>query len=461
MRRTLAVLAFAPALTLLSPARLFSDNPGTARGLPGSTPAAATAPAAVPEPSPRANHHPIVLVHGFLGFAEGGPAGLNYWGGRLDLPAALRARGYEAWAVAVGPASSNWDRACELYAAIRGGRVDFGLAHARTSGHERYGRSYPGVLPDWGEARRVHLLGHSMGGQTARLLVQLMEEGDAAEAAATPSGELSPLFAGGHRGERAWVRSVTTLATPHDGTPAAYRFETADPALRRLAALAYYRAVRAAFGGGRGARQAGGDARAGPSRTGAVTRTLGLDLRLEAWGLAPEPGESLTRFRRRFAEAQRWWRSRDTAFWDGSPEGARELNLRVAAQPDVYYFSWAAEQTTRDPLSGRQVPEPGMSFLLYSLAAFIGGRGSDPEWWPNDGIVSTCSMDGPSLGSADGIREYDGVPRAGVWNFMGVLHSFDHLDLIGLPSARARPPGYGSLPEFYAAIAGLLAGLPP
>jgi triacylglycerol lipase len=270
----------------------------------------------------------------------------------------------------------------------------------------------------------VHLLGHSMGGQTARLLVQLLEEGDAAEAAATPSGELNPLFAGGHRGERAWVRSVTTLATPHDGTPAAYRFETANPALRRLAALAYYRAVRAAVGGGRGARQAGGDARAGPSRTGGAARTLGLDLRLEAWGLAPEPGESLARFRRRFAEAERWWRSRDTALRDCSPEGARELNLR------------ATEQTTRDPLSGRQVPEPGMSFLLYSLAAFIGGRGSDPDWWPNDGIVSTCSMDGPSLGSADGIREYDGVPRA-------------------------RPPGYASLPEFYAAIAGLLAGLPP
>ena len=133
MRGILAVVAFAPAMALLWPAGLFSDNPGTARGLPGSTPAAATAPAAVPQPSPRANHHPIVLVHGFLGFAEGGPAGLNYWGGRLDLPAALRARGYEAWA----------------------------------SGHERYGRAYPGLVPDWGESRRVHLLGHSMGGPFA------------------------------------------------------------------------------------------------------------------------------------------------------------------------------------------------------------------------------------------------------------------------------------------------------
>ncbi len=44
---------------------------------------------------------------------------------------------------------------------------------------------------------------------------------------------------------------------------------------------------------------------------------------------------------------------------------------------------------------------------------------------------------------------------------MGVLPSFDHLDLIGLPSAREAPAGYASLPEWYAAIAELLAGLPP
>jgi hypothetical protein len=101
-----------------------------------------------------------------------------------------------------------------------------------------------------------------------------------------------------------------------------------------------------------------------------------------------------------------------------------------------------------------------MSFLIYSLSAFIGGRGSDPVWWPNDGIVSTCSMDGPTLGSADRIEAYSGEPLAGAWNFMGVLSSCDHLDLIGLPSAHARPAGYAGLPEFYAAVAAFLAGLP-
>jgi triacylglycerol lipase len=437
MRTIPGILILAAGLPLLQAWPVFAADPAVAP---------AWAEARLPPAPPRANHHPIVLVHGFLGFAEKGPAGLNYWGGRLDLAEELRDRGYPAYAAAIGPVSSNWDRACELFAAIRGGRVDYGLAHARASGHERFGRIYPGLLPDWGETRRVHLVGHSMGGLTSRLLVHLLEEGDEAESRATPAEELSPLFAGGHSGEAAWVRSVTSLASPHDGTPAAFHYNTANPGLRRFAAGLYYRAV------GRTPRD-GQEAQAGGC-------TLALDLHLEAWGLAPAPGESRCRFRRRFAEAEDWWRSRDTGMWDGSPQGARELNLRAAARPDVYYFSWATEQTTRDPLSGRQVPEPGMSFLIYSQAAYIGGFGSDPAWWPNDGIVSTCSMDGPALGSEDRIVPYGAEPLAGVWNFMGVLSSCDHLDLIGVPCSRRHPADTSGLPEFYAGIAALLAGLP-
>jgi triacylglycerol lipase len=276
-----------------------------------------------------------------------------------------------------------------------------------------------------------------MGGLTCRVLVQLLEEGDAAERAATPAGELSPLFEGGHAGDRAWVRSVTSLSSPHDGTPAPLRFNTAKPGLRRFAAGLYYRAAR-----------------------GTCARGLRLDLRLEAWGLAPARGESAARFRRRFAHAEDWWRSRDNGIWEGSPQGARELNLWVAARPDVYYFSWATKQTSRNPLSGRQMPDPGMNFLIYSQAAWTGGWGIDPSWWPNDGIVSTRSMAGPTLGSSDLIVPYSGQPQPGVWNFMGVLGSCDHLDVIGILNSRVRPAGSSGLPEFYAAIAALLASLP-
>ena len=35
---------------------------------------------------------------------------------------------------------SNYDRAVELYYYIKGGRVDYGAAHAAKYGHERYGK---------------------------------------------------------------------------------------------------------------------------------------------------------------------------------------------------------------------------------------------------------------------------------------------------------------------------------
>ena len=36
---------------------------------------------------------------------------------------------------------SNYDRAVELYYYIKGGRVDYGAAHAAKYGHERYGKN--------------------------------------------------------------------------------------------------------------------------------------------------------------------------------------------------------------------------------------------------------------------------------------------------------------------------------
>ena len=52
-----------------------------------------------------------------------------------------------------------------------------------------------------------------MGGNTARVLLCLLSEGSAAERA---SGiEADSLFSGGRA---SWVRSITTVAAPHDGT---------------------------------------------------------------------------------------------------------------------------------------------------------------------------------------------------------------------------------------------------
>ena len=199
---------------------------------------AATAPARA------GNDYPLVLVHGFMGWGRDELLGFKYWGGFEDVQDALNRAGHQTYTGVVGPFASNWDRACELYAFIQGGTVDYGQAHAAAHGHARRGRTFPGLYPNWGKVdergqlRKIHLIGHSQGGQTARVLTALLGQGAPAEIAATPAAELSPLFRGGH----AWVRSVTTLASPHDGTSLAMGIERLLPfardALLGFAALA-------------------------------------------------------------------------------------------------------------------------------------------------------------------------------------------------------------------------------
>ena len=76
---------------------------------------------------------------------------------------------------------SNYDRAVELYYYIKGGRVDYGAAHAAKYGHDRYGKTYEGVYKDWQPGQKVHLVGHSMGGQTIRQLEELLRNGNQEE----------------------------------------------------------------------------------------------------------------------------------------------------------------------------------------------------------------------------------------------------------------------------------------
>jgi triacylglycerol lipase len=387
-----------------------------------------------PRPARRANDYPIILVHGLLGFGRDELFGFKYWGGFADLEEELRKAGYETYTAAVGPVSSGWDRACELYACIKGGRVDYGVAHSMEFGHDRYGRTYPGLYPEWGEVdpatgkvRKVHIIGHSLGGPTGRALIQLLEQG-----APVPGQGDHPLFRGG----KSWVCSLTTISSPHDGTTLAYRYDwnqsLIKPAFTFLISIS------------------------------SSSPDLYYDFKLDQWGLCRSPGEDFSSYRDRVVHSDIWVRSKDTAYWDGCPEGAMELNGWVRAQPSVYYFSWATEATYLDPLSGTQVPEIGVPGHMASIARFIGSYSREDEtdlpidssWWQNDGIVNTNSMDGPTLGSTDRIQQFSGIPVAGQWNYMGLLESVDHLDIIGIPTAD------NDLKRWYLSLADLLASLP-
>ena len=98
-------------------------------------------------PAQAANNHPVIFVHGFAGFGRTEMLGYKYWGGLTDLEVQLRSRYADqiVKTAVVGPFSSNWDRAVELYYQIKGGCVDYGMLHANTHGHLRRPRVRSGA----------------------------------------------------------------------------------------------------------------------------------------------------------------------------------------------------------------------------------------------------------------------------------------------------------------------------
>lgn len=382
---------------------------------------------AEPPPAQR-NTHPIVLVGGFTVWGREEGLGFKYWGGRRDIQEDLKTQGHSVFTAAPGPFASNWDRACEVFAMLKGGRVDYGKAHAAVHGHARLGRMGSALLPDWGATTpKIHLVGHSMGGQTARVLVQLLTQGDEAERKATPPEELSPLFQGGH----AWVASVTSLATPHQGTTLTWRQEGLVGPAQKLFALA--------------------------ASLGKPKRDPFYDVKLEHWGLTRQKEESHRGFLGRVFSSPLWNGTRDFSVHELSPEGAAELNTWVRTHPNVYYFSWSTEKTHPDA-RGHQVPSHRMTPLWYLGSRFMGRTVSVPghkaldgTWFRNDGVVNTRSMAGPG---GDLIRLFEGTPHRGEWNHMGVLKDWDHTEIIGIG------PDHGDeVLAFYRRWAEFLAGL--
>ncbi|CAE6439736.1 unnamed protein product [Rhizoctonia solani] len=117
-------------------------------------------------PAGSAPKNPIVLCHGLLGF-DSLYGIVNYWN---EIPETLRAAGAEVYVATVSPTSSTETRAEELL--------------------QQISKEYPG--------RSIHLIGHSMGGLDCRHLVAHL----------MPKANFK-------------VLSVSTIATPHHGSPAA------------------------------------------------------------------------------------------------------------------------------------------------------------------------------------------------------------------------------------------------
>jgi triacylglycerol lipase len=378
------------------------------------------------QPLLAANNDPVVLVHGFLGF---GPdqfksSGFLYWGGYGDIAGHMRIyKGpHPVFTAGVGATSSNWDRAAELYAQIKGGCVDYGATHVVRQNlpgqvQKPFGKCwaadpannpfhYPlAFYPAWDAEHPIHMVGHSQGGTTIRALVELLEHG-------SPDGDEggADLYQGGKIG---WIKSVTTISAPHNGT---------------------------------------------------TLRDAVLD------------------FLPNLHTPLRDWLDTNLAHWELAPDGARDFNLWARTSPHVVYFSigtlateagsWCCNATDRiiAPIQSSLYQYARDDMLPY-FKTFAGewiigslyqhGMGGytqyaagrvriDSEWFASDGVVNTISMRAPA---GHPVRDYDGTAVPGMWNFLGNYRGYDHFDVLNWPN-----PGPSADP-IYDRICDIIFGL--
>lgn len=355
------------------------------------------------------NNYPIVLVHGFVGWGPEEMVGYKYWGGFWDIEKYLEEKGFNVITVSIGPVSSNWERAIEIYHQLKGGQVDYGKNHADKFGvlQKPVDKVYDGLYPEWDAEHPVHLLGHSMGGQTVRMLDYLLENSFYTDSLDTQPEE-SELLGQTHSD---YIKSITTISAPHNGTTYFdIRIKTL-PFFQNFIGLA------------------------------AVIGSDFYDFDLQHWELEQKEGESWQEYYNRM-EQHAAWESKNISTWDLSIEGARELNTIMRANPKIYYFSFGTSCSYRDPKTGFHIPGKKVFVSLISNVKKIGqgiiyfsdGTKTDSTWFENDGVVNTNSMWGPTTGlnGPDKIVKYfsDTILLPGQWYTFGP-YEMDHYYVIG------------------------------
>jgi len=398
-----------------------------------------------------------VLVHGLMGW--GADDGLSEyfpaWGwGTGDMSEYISGLGYDVYVASIGPFSSAWDRCCELYAQLTGTPVDYGQAHADAATaefaangsrltHARYGRDYTGkrALTDWGPVcdasgkvtgwydNKINLVGHSFGGPTSVMFLQLLAEGNEAERAwgkqqaAQFGGDwhdyVSPLFWGDYDGETL-INSVTSIAGVLNGTT----FISAnDDAMGILTALS-----------------------AALANAAGVTDICDLyDPQLEQFGLTAVDGMDVDAYfsllrQKGFIDGS------DQAFYDLTVAGTNALKQGWETYDNVYYFSYTGDKTYTASLCGKQtvLPDADMWAILIPFAGkmcsytnkneiVLNVDGTvwgyaDESWQPNDGMVNTVSAQYPFGAEHQDYNAADIAP--GIWN-VHETERFDHFEFIG------------------------------
>ena len=369
--------------------------------------------------------YPIVFVHGAGGWGEGTPMNsiMPHWGAKEYLAS----EGYEAYAPSVGPFSSAWDRACELYAQITGTRVDYGEAHSKEHGHDRYGENYKfPLIEGWSTERKIYILGHSWGGPTVRMFAQLCEQGSKAERDANQKN-ISPLFTGELKGR---IAALVALAADHNGV--------IEPDMGLLDMRTMVGAILAA-------------SVALPIVDYVYPMRMG-QFGLTAWDLLKKPISTTKTM-------QAMQQNADSAMLGTLVDGMTQLNKSIQCQKGIYYFSYAIRATQEDE-NGKLVMMDSVSSLMKSFGTALcntdvpyttpGGTVIDSSWLPNDGMVPLVSARYPFT---EPHKNFNAKKiEKGIWQVMPLITSgWDHATFAtDTPEVNA----------FYLNLAEMLAKLP-
>lgn len=164
-----------------------------------------------------------------------------------------------------------------------------------------------------------------------------------------------------------------------------------------------------------------------------------VDFQLDQFGITVKDGEKAEEFLCRAIKEMMETYNNDSAFYDLSPDGAKELNDRSEIVDGVYYYSYSF-RTTKDNGEGKQVADKGTFALLGPFSAMMGSYDTnritdypiDESWLPNDGMVNTISEGAPfDEPSCD--FNYGDDAQSGIWNKLPVIQG-DHGFAAGLMS---------------------------
>ena len=353
------------------------------------------------------NNYPVVFIHGFMGWGPDEMGNYSYWGGNKNYIDSLRSEGHKIIEVSVGPISSNWDRAIEVFYQLKGGQVDYGFYHSQKNKiiQKPKEKRYIGLYPGWNQNFPVHIIGHSMGGQTARMLTYLLSQEIYQDSV---KKEESILLGESHT---AWIKSITTISTPHDGTTLEHIITSAIPFVQ------YFAGIAGLFGNNY------------------------FDFDLEQFGFKKSKNESWLGFINRLNK-NAITKTKNFSSYDLSLNGARDFNGYSQVSPEVYYFSFVTSTTKVDEKTGFHIPFEYTPLLNKARAKMIGSRSgywldgtqTDSLWYENDGVVNSISMFGPTTGAngPDPIVEYDPdeLLITGQW-YWTKINQMDHWSVIG------------------------------